>query len=115
MHVVLICGTIESHNQTERNKMTKNQKPVEPIKTIKRKVGVVKIDTTVKFYDHDFVDIRYYYEDKGTLKPSQKGIMLTHTEFRILANLFNSLNEDAVHGKRMRKIRKLEKSAKDEK
>lgn len=95
--------------------MTEKQKPVEPIKTLSRKGGALKIDTTVKFNDKDFVDIRYYYDDKGTLKPTQKGIMLTHTEFRILANLFNSLNEDAVHGKRMRNIRKLEKGAKDEK
>ena len=95
--------------------MTENQKTVEPIKTLARKGGAVKIDTTVKFNGKDFVDVRYYYDDKGELKPTQKGVMLTHTEFRILANLFNSLNEDAVHGKRMRKIRKLEKSANDEK
>ena len=95
--------------------MTEKQKPVEPIKTFARKGGAVKIDTTVKFNGKDFVDIRYYYDDKGTLKPTQKGVMLTHTEFRMLANFFNSLNEDAVHGKRMRSIRKLEKVEKDEK
>lgn len=84
---------------------------VNPILNIPRGSGAVQINAKASFEGKEYVDVRFMYTDKASkeLKPTRKGIMLTHSEFRALAKFFNELNEDPKHGPRMRKIRKQEK------
>lgn len=80
-------------------------------KLIVRKSSAIKIDSDVVFEGKNYVDIRYMYKDKasGEFKPTRKGVMISHTEFRAIAKFFEELNADENHGSRMRKIRKAEK------
>lgn len=86
---------------------------IETTKTLKRKSGAVVINAEAEFGGKQYVDIRFFYEDKATkeLKPTAKGVMLTHTEFRKIAKYFEELDADPVQGKRMKKNRLAEKEA----
>lgn len=84
---------------------------VNPILTIPRGSGAVQINTKASFEGKDYVDVRFMYKDKasGELKPTRKGVMLSHTEFKKLANFFTELSDDPVQNKRLRKLRLKEK------
>ena len=88
---------------------------VSPKFVIPRGNSAISIDTEVEFNGKNYVDIRFMYQDKTTkeLKPSPKGVMLTPCEFKKLYEYMFALQEDEGQRKRLLKLRKKEKGAKE--
>ena len=93
------------------SKEAKNKKDDLERKVMRRKSGGVSVDTTVEFNGKQYVDIRYMYSPKGSddLLPTRKGIMLTHTEFRNIAKMYEAIQKDEKLAAKHKKYRLREK------
>lgn len=92
-------------------KEKKEKKEGLEFKVLRRNSGGVSIDTTVEFNGKPYVDIRYMYSPKGSddLLPTRKGIMLTHTEFRAIAKMYEAMQQDEKIAAKHKKFRLQEK------